>query len=247
MKKLKDNLFSSSISLTNDKLEKKAFNTQSNAQIQRMRKQYIQDYKKHSNLGIEEFEKYCIHLVAEHLSTTDYKNHKLLIREIKFFVYSLFNLLKDDYYKGNKFFEKQMTKIDDYIFSKYVENEQLKENIQKIKILAWSDRFDENPRKNILSYFVFLEETGFEIIELLNDYYSMLSETKNKNIIEKIKALFTKKSKKQFNSYIKPDMTIDNTKEIFAPLTKQTVAYKPTVMAKRNLLNQIILEFELKE
>ena len=39
----------------------------------------------------------------------------------------------------------------------------------------------------------------------------------------------------------------NNTKEIFAPLTKQTVAYKPTVMAKRNLLNQIILEFELKE
>ena len=75
----------------------------------------------------------------------------------------------------------------------------------------------------------------------------MLSETKNKNIIEKIKALFTKKSKKNFNSYIKHDMTIDNTKEIFAPLTKQTVAYKPTVMAKRNLLNQIILEFELKE
>ena len=45
MKKLKDKLFSSSISLTNDKLEQKAFNTQSNAQIQRMRKQYIQDYK----------------------------------------------------------------------------------------------------------------------------------------------------------------------------------------------------------
>ena len=111
---------------------------------------------------------------------TEYKNHQALLREIKFLLHYTFEVLQDDCFLGGKFFKTRMTRIDDYIFSQYSKQENLKDNIRKLKIVASSNRFDENPRQNILSYFVFMEETGFEIIELLNDFYRMMNKSQGK-------------------------------------------------------------------
>lgn len=50
-------------------------------------------------------------------------------------------------------------------------------------MIAFSNRFEETPKDNFLSYFVFIEEMEFELIEFFEDYYNImagLKKTKNK-------------------------------------------------------------------
>lgn len=133
---------------------------------------------------ISVFEKEMKVLIQSHMAQTDYKTHKVLLREVESLVHYTIEVLKDDYLLGHKFFNKnqnRMTRLDDYVFSQFGKEDKLAFNIKKLKMIAFSNRFDENPRQNLLSYFVFLEETGLEIIILFNDFYSMLDKSQSKS------------------------------------------------------------------
>lgn len=129
---------------------------------------------------IIKFKKKAMESILTHLYNTEYSKHTILMKEIRFLMHYTLEVLQDDFFKGDKILQKNMTKIDDYLFSQYRKDSALEFNIKKLLILAKTNRFDENLKKNLLNYFVFIEETGFELIVLLDDFYYILDE-KNKN------------------------------------------------------------------
>lgn len=140
--------------------------------------------KSHSEKNTNEitaFQQQSIEIINNHLDSTEYAKHRLLMKEISFLIHYTFCVLEDDFYKGEQVLKGRITKIDDYVFSQYKNNSELEANIKKLTTLAFSNRFDEDPKENLLAYFVFIEETGFEIIMLLNDYYDMLANVKQKS------------------------------------------------------------------
>ena len=185
---------------------------------------------------ISSFQHEAINLIMNHLMETEYKNHQALLREIKFLLHYTFEVLQDDCFLGGKFFKTKMTRIDDYIFSQYSKQENLKDNIRKLKIVASSNRFDENPRQNILSYFVFMEETGFEIIELLNDFYRMMNKSQGKLSISWLTGSVFKLNKK----YQKDAQDLNPESEMLSTLmTQQTAALNPRG-AQKEIIEDLI-------
>ena len=184
---------------------------------------------------IDVFQKESINMIMNHLMETDYKKHIALLREVKFLLHYTFEVLKDDFFLGEHFFETRMTRIDDYIFSQYSKQDNLKDNIKKLKILSSSNRFDDKPRQNILSYFVFMEETGFEIIELLNDFYKMLDKSQQK-------ALWTSGSLFKINKKYKKDSSeLNPNNEVFHTLmTQQTMMFSPKNAQKEIIEDEIL-------
>lgn len=184
---------------------------------------------------IDVFQKEAINMIINHLMETDYKKHTALLREINFLLHYTFEVLKDDFFLGNKFFKTRMTRIDDYIFSQFSKQENLKANIKKIKILSSSNRFDDKPRQNILSYFVFMEETGFEVIELLNDFYKILDKSQQKT-------LWTNGSLFKINKEYKKDSSeLNSNNEVFQTLmTQQTMAFTPKNAQKEIIEDEIL-------
>lgn len=185
---------------------------------------------------ISVFQQEAINLIMNHLMETDYKNHQALLREVKFLLHYTFEVLRDDYFLGGKFFKTRMTRIDDYIFSQYSKQESLKENIRKLKIVAASNRFDEKPRQNILSYFVFMEETGFEIISLLNDFYAMMDKSQGKFSLGWLTGSVFKLNKK----YKKDSQDLNPQSEMLNTLmTQQTAPFTPRG-AQREIIEDLI-------
>jgi len=139
---------------------------------------------KHSDKHLESilaFQKKGVNLVIEHIEHSDYREHRALIREINFLVYYTFEVMKDDFYLGDKVFKRGITKIDDYVFSQYRKNPLLADNIKKLITVAFSNRFEDKPHANLLAYYVFIEEVGFEIMLLLKDFYTLLETGQNKS------------------------------------------------------------------
>lgn len=130
---------------------------------------------------IAKFHQEALALVLDHLNQGEFAEYKDFMREIEYFLHYLFLMLQDDFFLGDKLFVARMTKLDDYIFSQYRRKIDLEENIQKITTLSYSNRFTKAPRENLLSYFVFIEESGIELINLLEDFYNMLQKTQDNN------------------------------------------------------------------
>ena len=117
----------------------------------------------------------------------------------------------DDFFYGDKFFQKRMTKFDEYIFSQYRKKENLRSNIKKLTMVAYSNRFSKNYRENFLSHFVFIEESGIEFMLILQDFYQLLELTQSKNIIDYIK----KYTKNIYKSYTKKEKSLTNEETIY--------------------------------
>ena len=109
--------------------------------------------------------------IFNHFKSTQYFEHKALMKEIIYLLHYTFLVLEDDYYKGDKLFLKGIPNLDDYIFSSYKNNVELRENIKKLNVIAFSNRFEEEPKDNFLSYFVFIEEKNRKKLKILVDLW----------------------------------------------------------------------------
>lgn len=120
--------------------------------------------------------------IFNHFKNTQYFEHKALMKEIIYLLHYTFLVLEDDFFQGDKLFLQGIPNLDDYIFSSYKNEEFLKENIKKLNVIAFSNRFEETPKDNFISYFVFIEEMGFELTEVFEEYYNIMAGIKkNKN------------------------------------------------------------------
>lgn len=128
-----------------------------------------------SLVTLNDFKKFTIELVMEKLNNTSYAPYKDFLHEINYFLHYLFLVMEDDFNFGSKIFQKRVTQLDNYIFSAYRKKPHLEKNIKKLIMLAHSKRFVDPPKENILSYFVFLEENGIEIIDILEDFTYILN------------------------------------------------------------------------
>lgn len=143
-----------------------------------------------------------------HFKSSKYFEHKALMKEIIYLLHYTFLVLEDDYYKGDKLFLKGITNLDDYIFSKYKNYDLLKENIKKLNVISFSNRFEETPKDNFLSYFVFIEEMDFELIDIFEDYYSIMSGIKkSKEIVKKSKKEMNEEEKEKSELLLTEKMT----------------------------------------
>lgn len=124
------------------------------------------------------FQEKGISLILDYMNNSDYNEHRTLIREIIYLIEATFNVLKDDYQYGSHVLYQNFPRIDNYIFSDYRNDPKLKDNIHTLLIISFSNRFHEDPKENLMSYYVFLEEIGFEVSIFFNDYYSMLVDNK---------------------------------------------------------------------
>lgn len=133
-------------------------------------------YLKKSNdtFDIEAFQKNAEEFVLNYMMNTEYKTYDNLLKEIIFLIHYTFQVLKDDCLIGKKILKGDITRIDNYVFSKYRREDILKENIEQLVIVACSNRFEEDPHENLFAYYVFLEEVGIEIIDLFNDFYEII-------------------------------------------------------------------------
>lgn len=127
----------------------------------------------------EEFKKISVTLIIKSIRATNLGENEEFINEIRYLLHYLFLVLEDDYKYGDKVFPSKLTQIDNYIFSDSINNEKLQENIDKLKLLATTKRFSKDSKQNLLEYFVFLEEIGIEIMDLLRDFLSVLSPKRN--------------------------------------------------------------------
>lgn len=167
--------------------------------------------------------------IFNHFKNTQYFEHKALMKEIIYLLHYTFLVLEDDFYKGDKLFLKGIPNLDDYIFSNYKNSPELRENIKKLNVISFSNRFEENPKDNFLSYFVFIEEMGFELIDLLEEYYNLMAGIKKKN----------KKS-------IAINKNQDET-ELGKEKTKLLLTEKITTVMISNKVQQFILNENLEE
>lgn len=166
-----------------------------------------------------------------HFKSTQYFEHKALMKEIIYLLHYTFLVLEDDYFKGDKLFLNGIPNLDDYIFSRYKNEEQLRENIKKLNVIAFSNRFEEAPKDNFLSYFVFIEEMGFELIEIFEQYYNLMAGVKK-----------TKHKKNDFKKTIE-----ENTEYGGNDKTKLLVTEKMTNVMVSNKVQQFILNENLEE
>jgi len=158
--------------------------------------------------SIEDFKEFSIFLIEKKLAKTEYGVHEDFMFEIRYFLHYLFLVSEDDYYLGDKVLTKTLTQLDNYIFSSYRRLPKLEKNIKKLVTLAYSNRFTQNPKENILSYFVFLEEAGIEIIDILEDFVRLLGAESPDEFIEllvndkekKLKKSYEKKVEKEFEN-----------------------------------------------
>lgn len=178
-------------------------------------------------------------LVKKHMEESEYKEHTSLLREVNFLLHYSFSVIQDDFFLGQGFLKQRMTKLDDYIFSQYRKDIKLRYNIKKLTTVAFSNRFEKDPRKNLLSYFVFLEETGLEIIVLLQDFYIMLEASQKQasifNINNKKHLQLNKNYKKEDGAYYSPGgpgATL---------FTQMTEAISP-IRAQRKIFDEMIME-----
>lgn len=215
--------------------------------VSEIKKKIESRYKKIKSIKeIAVFQKEATDLIINHLVETNYGEHYALMREIRFLLYYTFAVLQDDFFLGEKFFKTRMTRIDDYLFSQFSSNKKLEHNIKKLKIVASSNRFNTHSRKNLLSYFVFMEETGFEIIMLLNDFYRMLEKSQEKRTILN----WNIKSRLKINKdYKKEDVVLDLDNEIFKTLqTQQTTEFLSPIKAQKEIFDDLMIrEKEKKE
>ncbi len=160
----------------------------------------IYDKKAKDIKNIDGFKEFSIDLIEKKLAKTEYGVHEEFMFEIRYFLHYLFLVSEDDYYFGDKVLTKTLTQLDNYIFSSYRRLPKLEKNIKKLVTLAYSNRFTQNPKENILSYFVFLEEAGIEIIDILEDFVMLLSAENSDKFIE---LLVNDKEKKLNKSYEK--------------------------------------------
>lgn len=171
--------------------------------VMEFKKGYSSEVKNFANNM--EFQKFAVNLVVNKIKETEYGKHQEFVHEIRYFMHYLFLVLKDDYMHGDKIFLNTLTQVDNYIFSVYRKNPKLADNIRKLTVLANSNRFTENPKENILSYFVFLEENGIEIIDLLEDYCKVLE-----NKTQGIGVVVDKKGKKSNKTYERKQSTTNS-------------------------------------
>ena len=136
------------------------------------KKEYFEKLKKVKTS--EEFHSLAVTLVVARIKKTNYGKYPEFISEIKYFIHYLLLVVKDDYTFGDKICQQTLTQFDNYIFSAYRKKPELTENIKKFSLLAGSKRFIESPKENILSYFVFLEENGIDLVQILKDYTEIL-------------------------------------------------------------------------
>lgn len=136
------------------------------------KKEYFEKIKKVKTA--EEFHTFAVALVVSRIKKTDYGKYGEFISEIKYFIHYLLLVVKDDYTFGDKICQQTLTQFDNYIFSAYRKKPELAENIKKFSLLAGSKRFIESPKDNILSYFVFIEENGIDLVQILKDYTEIL-------------------------------------------------------------------------
>lgn len=188
---------------------------------------------------IATFQKQSIETVLMHLSATEYAKHRILMKEVNFLVHYTFCVLQDDFYKGEKVLQKGVTKIDDYVFSQYRKDPELAYNIKKLTTLAFSNRFDESPRENLLAYFVFIEETGFELIMLLEDFYSMLinSERKTKFDLGLKKTFHLSKSYEKKNA---PELLIEGQTKYQTLMTQNLTEMVSPARAQRKIMEDVL-------
>ncbi len=155
--------------------------------------QQIQDVRKEQS--VEDFQRKALSVIVSHFEEGPFGKYPEIIKEIKFFVYYSLKVLHDDFSKGEKIFKNQITDFDDYVFSHYRKIPELRKNIKKISHLAFTRRFDNDPKKNLLCYFVFLEESGIEYTHLMKDFYLIMERSVRKNIFYKIIDVFKRKPK----------------------------------------------------
>ncbi len=113
----------------------------------------------------------------------EYSDNMPLVKEVKLMMGYLFDIVEDDFKFGNGALRHRLTKIDDYIFSQHRKNLNLKTNIDKLRVIANSKRFNDNPRDNLIAYLVFIEEMDFEIMLILSDFYGILEMGCNNSLI----------------------------------------------------------------
>lgn len=179
-------------------------------------------------LEIDDFQKKGVELVTQHMNNSEYSEHRTLIREISFLIYYTFEVLKDDFYKGNKILSGKVTKIDDYVFSSYRKNPSLENNIKKLITVAFSNRFEPRPHDNLLAYYVFLEETGFEITMLYNDFYYLLENGKK----------LSKNNTYQIDKNEEKPVRLEKTDETLVPETLSEI--ESPVKAQRKIIEDIL-------
>lgn len=166
-----------------------------------------------------------------HFKNTQYFEHKALMKEIIYLLHYTFLVLEDDYFKGDKLFLKGIPNLDDYIFSSYKNKELLRENIKKLNVIAFSNRFEETPKDNFLSYFVFIEEMGFELIDMFEEYYNIMAGIKK-----------SKNKKDEFKKTIKESTEYGGKEK-----TRLLVTEKMTNVMVSNKVQQFILNENLEE
>ncbi len=159
--------------------------TESNKIAIKFKKEYLEKLKNIKEP--EDFHRFAVELVIQRIKKTDYGKYNEFVSEIKYFIHHLLLVVKDDFTYGDKICQKTLTHFDSYIFSAYRKKPELAENIKKISLLASSKRFTESPKENILSYFVFLEENGVDLVMILKDYTDLLDNKSNPNSHNNVK------------------------------------------------------------
>lgn len=195
---------------------------------------------------IANFQRQSIEIVTSHLSVTEYAKHRVLMKEINFLLHYTFCVLEDDFYRGSKILKNNITKIDDYVFSQYRSSAHLEHNIKKLATLAFSNRFDEDPKENLLAYFVFIEETGFELIMLLEDFYNMLLKTEKKSKFD----IGMKKTFSLDKNYAKEHQKAEHEYGKYETLMTQDMTHMVTPdKAKRKIMEDVLKneKYELKK
>lgn len=194
-----------------------------------------------SERGAEEFmafEKEATRLVMNHFEQTEYIRHRALVREINFLLYYTFAILKDDYFLGDHILKQSITRIDDYIFSQYRKHPDLSGNLKKMITLACSNRFSDSPRENLLSYFVFIEETGFELILLLEDFYTLLETSQKKKGSVRKNTILSKSYKKE--QMLKSGKTGDLQPTIQTLVSEEMSELINPAQAQRKILEELL-------
>lgn len=173
-------------------------------EVQKLSDEFNKKYKKICNQNdIHVFHARSINLVMGIFAQTDFKDSLPLLKEIKYFIHYSFLVMQDDYFLGKRIFRKNITKFDDYIFSKYRKVPELHENIQKLILLSYNNRFDKDPKRNFLAYFVFIEEQGVDLSSILQDFYKILQNSEKKRSIFKISSKF--RNSRIYEKYLKTD------------------------------------------
>ena len=182
---------------------------------------------------LKSFIKKGLDSINYYISKSDYKSQKNLPVEVEFLINTTCSIIRDDVELGDGVLYCRLPHINDYVFSNYRKISNLKDNINKLIILSLNNRFDEDPRKNLLSYYVFLEEIGFEIIIFLNDYYDLLLEKPSKTFEEAL-------------NIFQPQTPLD---ELMAELREENINLTPLGIYKEIVSNNLLKEnlFERKD